>query len=295
MTMDMDSARLLLGLNDKAGGDVDALVDLWDIPWHGLSETEIIALVQVLEQDGLVNCHRASASGTTTRITGPGVIKAKELARRRDSPAHRLDFAADTLIKAAMEAYPGTRVELQMFVGSRGLWFYDYVLELSEVDRAIQYLEGNSLVEVEHGTGTPVAFRLTPLGVQCGSRHPISVRTFVSEQNNPRPLGITFQGPVNGMQIGDYNSQHNSFGVDPGQLADFAQQVLAAATTMNVSPEVRGLIEDDATALEREAQRESPQPGRIRTAWETLRGSLVQASSDQAAQRLLELGSQLLS
>ncbi|MFD7961342.1 hypothetical protein ACFV5J_11125 [Streptomyces zaomyceticus] len=294
-----EASRLLLWLNAQTAGDIDVIVDVdveGEPDWQHVSEPQVVALLQDLQHRGLVNTHRTFASGTATRITPAGIAAAERYAQERDSPARRFDYAANWLVSAAMDNYPSTRVKVSALVGSRRMWFYDRVLELDEVDRAITYLEQNSLASVERTAAQAVTFSLTPRGTECGFRDPISVRTFLSEQQHPPQSVVhnTFQGPINAMQIGDSNTQNNTFGFDPDKLAGFAQQVLAAATQMEVPSAVRQLIADDAAALQREAEREEPQPSRVRAAWATLKNSLLQAGSDQAATKLLELGSSML-
>ncbi|MFB7467115.1 hypothetical protein ACFCZ1_27070 [Streptomyces sp. NPDC056224] len=76
----------------------------------------------------------------------------------------------------------------------------------------------------------------------------------------------TWNVTVNGgaPQMGQGNVQHNTFGYDPGQLADFAREVLAAARTADLSAEDRTVVEADVEALQAELVAAEPDPGRVR-------------------------------
>ncbi|MFD7980856.1 hypothetical protein [Streptomyces sp. NPDC059071] len=284
MRIDSESARLLLWVSARAGRDslhivgVDAQADP---DWQHVSETDVITLIEQLQHRGLVTTQGCFASGTACRITPAGVAEADRLAKERDSPRHRFDFAADALIAAAMDDYPRGRVELGTFVGTWRMWFYDYVLDLDEVVRAVNYLEDNQLVTVERGASQPQAITLTSLGTECGSDNTISVRKFLSEQQNIRP-SISFNGPVSGLQVGDNNTQNNTFGYDPGQLADFAREVLAAAQTADVSTEGAAAVTSDVEALQAELATSAPDAGRVR--------QLFQRAVESARTHLPQLG-----
>ncbi|MFJ6784313.1 hypothetical protein [Streptomyces yangpuensis] len=64
--------------------------------------------------------------------------------------------------------------------------------------------------------------------------------------------------------MGQGNTQNNTFGYDPAQLAAFAQQVLAAAHTTDVRPASRDAVTAEAEALQAELQRPQPDAGRVR-------------------------------
>ncbi|MFF5917288.1 hypothetical protein ACFY8C_02915 [Streptomyces flavochromogenes] len=267
MTIEDESARLLLWVNARTGGDSGHIVDLdakTDPDWQHLSDADVIMLIEQLEHGGLVTTRGAFASGTACRITPVGVAESDRLVRERDSPRGRFDFAANSLVAAAMEDYPQVRVELGTFVGTRRMWFYDSVLDLDEVLRAVRYLEDNQLAIVEGWPAQPRAIILTPLGTECGSDNTISVRKFLSEQQDSRRPNISFNGPVSGLQVGDNNTQNNTFGYDPGQLADFAREVLAAAQTEDVSNQGLAEVTADVEALQAELATAAPDAGRVR-------------------------------
>ncbi|XIE80169.1 hypothetical protein AB6O49_23700 [Streptomyces sp. SBR177] len=86
----------------------------------------------------------------------------------------------------------------------------------------------------------------------------------MSEQQGSSRPSINFNGPVNGLQVGDNNTQNNSFGYDPGQLAEFAREVLAAAHSTDVPAEGRNVVTADVEALQAELATAAPDAGRVR-------------------------------
>ncbi|MFF3460470.1 hypothetical protein ACFYXH_40570 [Streptomyces sp. NPDC002730] len=285
MTIENDAARLLLWLNKQTRGDTYLIVDVdvEDEPEvQDISEERAITLIEHLRNRGWVITHNTFASGTTCRITSSGVAAAERFAQERDDPRRKFDFAADSLIAAAMKFYPAARIELMTFVGTKHMWFYDYVLELDEVQRAADYLEEKRLATVERRDSQAQAIILTALGIECGSVNTISVRTFLNEQQRDSRPHITVHGPA---QIGDYNTQHNTFGYDPNQLAQFARELLAAASSADITETARARVVADAEALQGELAVAEPNPGRVRqflerakeSAWENLPGAVTQA------------------
>ncbi|XIE80168.1 hypothetical protein AB6O49_23695 [Streptomyces sp. SBR177] len=165
MMIESESARLLLWVMAETGGDTMHIVSVdanVDPAWQHLDEAAVIVLIEHLEHRRLVTTYRTFASGVACRITSAGVAEASRLARRRDHPRYRFDFAADSLVAAAMEDYPRARVSLATFVGTRHMWLYDYVLEIDEVLRAVAYLEENQIAAVERGPSQAQAITLTP-------------------------------------------------------------------------------------------------------------------------------------
>ncbi|WP_327411457.1 hypothetical protein [Streptomyces sp. NBC_01233] len=89
----------------------------------------------------------------------------------------------------------------------------------------------------------------------------------------------------NGNQFGDNNTQNNTFGYDPNQLAKFARDLLAAASTADITETARARVTESVAVLEGELAESSPEPGKVRqalekvkeVAWQTLPGAIVQA------------------
>ncbi|MFG2712321.1 hypothetical protein ACGFX2_17455 [Streptomyces goshikiensis] len=267
MTTEFDAARLLLTLHSRTCGDTLHIWDVADDPdWRHVEDSRTASIIASLVALGLASSNGTFACGTACKITAEGVTVAEQYARDRNDGRMRHDFAMDSLIDVAARAYPRTRVELARFVGSERMWFYDSVLELNEVEQAVRYLESKGLVLVERTPVQAHAIALTPLGIECGFENPISVRKFLSEQQqNSRP-DINFNGPINGLQVGDNNTQNNTFGYDPQQLAEFAREVLAAAQTSDVPAEDRAAVVADIEALQAELNASQPEQGRVRRA-----------------------------
>ena len=68
--------------------------------------------------------------------------------------------------------------------------------------------------------------------------------------------------------------QHNTFGLDPAALHDFAALVLQLAPTLGVTPEQEAQLIKDAEVLSTETTRDAMEPGRIRVAYERLQARL---------------------
>ncbi|MFF1779871.1 hypothetical protein [Streptomyces virginiae] len=83
------------------------------------------------------------------------------------------------------------------------------------------------------------------------------------QPNTTHTWNVTVHGGA--PQMGQGNTQNNTFGYDPAQLAAFAQQVLAAAHTTDVLPASRDAVTTEAEALQAELQRPQPDAGRVRT------------------------------
>ncbi|NUK50126.1 hypothetical protein HRW14_07405 [Streptomyces lunaelactis] len=268
MTIETEAARLLLTLNIRTGGDT---MYIWnaagDPDWRHVDDERIATLIEYLNERRLADNYRTFASGTACRITAAGVAQAEKYAEERDDPRRRFDFAADSLIRAAMKEYPRTRIELGTFVGTEHMWFYDRVLELAEVQRAVDFLEQKSLVSVERSAVQALAISLTPLGAECGFQDPIYVRNFLNEQQRDNGPSIIING--NGNQIGDNNTQNNTFGYDPSQLAQFARELLAAANAADIPDDARAEIVVAGGALQQELDAASPEPGRVRQLWDS--------------------------
>ncbi|MDX3772458.1 MULTISPECIES: hypothetical protein [unclassified Streptomyces] len=293
MTTNNDAARLLLWFLRESGGSTLAIKDPAEsAEWQEMGDERVIVLLGILEDAGyLVQLPSMSACGTQASMTARGVSEAERLARVRDSPMERIEFAAVGLIEAAMQTYPECQLSLESFILSDRMFFLGTVLELDAVLRAVALLQKHKLVTVHDGDrGTPPqGITLTTLGIECGSAADISVRDFMSQQQKAKfdLSGSTFHGPS---QFGDGNIQHNTYSATPQQLADFAQQVLAAATTMDVTQSQREDIVQDAETLHRESARDEPEQGRLRRALDGLMASLRQVASDQTAQGLVNIG-----
>ncbi|MEV6247714.1 hypothetical protein AB0M38_16145 [Streptomyces sp. NPDC051742] len=113
----------------------------------------------------------------------------------------------------------------------------------------------------------------------------------MTDTNEPRPhVQNTWNVTVHGgaPQMGQGNVQHNTFGYDPRQLAAFADEVLAAARSAELSPQDRTAVLMDAEALRTELASGEPDPGRVRSltqrVWQGARTYLPPVLATGAAQ-----------
>ncbi|MGY3056656.1 hypothetical protein ACVWZD_000900 [Streptomyces sp. TE3672] len=122
------------------------------------------------------------------------------------------------------------------------------------------------------------------MGTDFAHSH-MTLRTFMTEQQSPP---INFYGPT---QVGNHNTQNNTFGHDPNQLAQFARELLTAANNADITDTARARITDSVEVLEGELASADPEPGTIRrlfenakqAALENLSALTVQTSSRTSA------------
>ncbi|MFJ4975147.1 hypothetical protein ACIP6X_07380 [Streptomyces coeruleorubidus] len=264
MTIEREADLLLVWLRGESNGDTQALVDAEPF-WHPPGDDRLVTLIDYLKVAGMVHNTELCASGACS-LTPHGVAEAERLIADRDNPRIRLDHALNGLVAAAMENYPTTRLELVDFLCSTRMAVLDEMLEVAEVMRAIEYLEANKIVTVDSRSPQTIrAVTLTTLGIECGFKDPISVRNFLNDQRQPRihnEWNITVNGGA--PQMGQDNTQNNTFGYDPQQLTQFAREVLAAAHSADLPEEVRAVVVGDAAALQAELATAAPEPGRVR-------------------------------
>ena len=265
MTTEREANLLLVWLRGKSNGDTRALVDAEPF-WYPPGDDGLVALIDYLRDAGMVHNTELCASGTSCSLTARGVAEAERLIADRDNPRIRLDHAISGLVAAAMENYPTTRLELIDFLCSMRMAVLDEILEVAEVFRAVEYLKANGIVTVDSRSPQTVrAVTLTTLGIECGFKDPISVRNFLNDQRQPRihnEWNITVNGGA--PQMGQDNTQNNTFGYDPQQLTQFAREVLAAAHSADVPEEVRATVVADVEALQAELATAAPESGRVR-------------------------------
>ncbi|WP_406373533.1 hypothetical protein OG788_24905 [Streptomyces sp. NBC_00647] len=225
-------------------------------------------------------------SGTSVRLTVAGVEMAEELLRLRSSRRVRFDYLTSALVSVAMDTYPMCRLRVEDFLISPASWLHGDSLTVDEVLRAVEYLREKGLAAIDYGQGGPaVELSLTGLGIDCGTDDDVNVRNFMSNQP-----GFSI-GTVNNYggapQIGMNNTQHNTFGSSAKELAEFAQQVLAAAHTIDLPEDQRTRLLQDAQSLADQAESGTPEPGRVRQLMVRVRDSLTQNATDAVVQGLL--------
>ncbi|MEW2067964.1 hypothetical protein [Streptomyces sp. NPDC007346] len=271
MTIETEADLLLVWLRRESNSDTQALVDAEPF-WYPPGDDHLITLIDYLRGTGMVHNTELCASGTSCSLTARGVAEAERLIADRDNPRIRLEHAINGLVTAAMESYPTSRLELMGFLLSVRMAVLDEILEVAEVFRAVDYLEANGIVTVDSQSPQTVrAITLTTLGIECGFKDPISVRNFLNDQRQPRihnEWNITVNGGA--PQMGQENTQNNTFGYDPQQLTQFAREVLAAAHSADVPEEARAMVVADVEALQAELVTAAPEPGRVRQLAEIL-------------------------
>ncbi|MGJ7420400.1 hypothetical protein AB9128_31635 [Streptomyces cinereoruber] len=113
----------------------------------------------------------------------------------------------------------------------------------------------------------------------------------MTDTSQPQPSvqntwNITVHGGA--PQMGQGNVQHNTFAYDPRQLAAFANEVLAATRSAELSPQDRTVVRADAESLRTELAAEEPDPDRVRSltqrVWQSARTYLPPVLATGAAQ-----------
>ncbi|MEG9552190.1 hypothetical protein V5N34_29370 [Streptomyces baarnensis] len=259
-----------------------------------LSESDERAIISSLLSRRLVEraVNQANGASPLIRLTATGLGEANRLRTDSQSKAKREVHLHNTLVRWAHQNAPASDyASLQQFALDKDWWFCGTPVTWDEVDEAVAYLAEHGLLQVQWTNGyTGIA--PTARGTDFAHSH-TTLRTFMTQQQGSGDTYlITNNGGTN--QIGSKNTLNITNGFQPDQLAQFAQQVLAAAVTMNVPEDLREQITDDAQTLQREAEREEPQPGRIRRFLEGLQESLMQAGQDEATKMLIQNSAQLL-
>ncbi|MFF7581308.1 hypothetical protein ACFZBE_41425 [Streptomyces sp. NPDC008061] len=280
---------------DLSGGDLQEVLGTEQILSNAqLNEADEQAIISALLSRQLVTREFDQADGSSPfiRLTANGLEEANRLRTDSQSKAKREVYLHSVLVRWAHQNAPaGGWASLQLFARDEHWWFCGTQVTWDEVDAAVNYLAERGLLQVQRTIGhTSIA--PTALGTDFAHSH-ATLRTFMTQQQGS---GDTYHVTNNGgtNQIGSNNILNITNGFQPDQLAQFAQQVLAAAVTMDVPDSLREQITEDAQTLRREAEREEPQPGRIRRFLEGLQESLIQAGQDEVAKQLFQSGALFL-
>ncbi|MGW1464359.1 hypothetical protein ACWCPT_08400 [Streptomyces sp. NPDC002308] len=279
MTMEPKANDLLVWLHTEAKGIIGRELDPLGTPrWSDLREEELHTLVRWLERQGYVKVFGEADTRTSSALTVRGIDRAEELIRRSSGPVARTNAAMNGLVAAAMDDFPVCRVGVAAFALSPRAALDDSRLDITEIERAAEYLVKAGLAVRRHIGSAPwgavkdPTFELTVLGMRCGERSPLDVRNFVSEQH-AQQVTFTFNGPT---QVGNHNTRHNTFGHDHGELARFARELLSVANGADITDTARARITDSVEALERELTSTVPEPGRLRQFFEEARQAALQ-------------------
>lgn len=278
------SALLLVAMYQRLKGVAGTEVDVNELPgWTDLEEDRLLTLTAHLERAGMV-ASGPKASGTSWCLSISGVVRAENLLEQRDRPVIRYDTALNGLITAATDKFPKHRLKIQDFLFSEHAQILDDLLTLNEIFSAIEYLENEQLVTVERDASRPTEITLTPLGRKCGWNSKVDVQGFLAGQ---QPGGIqnfwsvAVHGGAN--QIGPGNVQNNSFGLNAGDVMELVREVKGLVPSMDVPEPVLERITEDVEALERETQREKPQPRRMHRILEALLENMAMNAGTAAA------------
>ncbi|MFE7673497.1 hypothetical protein ACFU5N_14930 [Streptomyces albidoflavus] len=290
------NANLLVWMHERTTQGGSALVGPDDFPeeWRRSARFRIRAdLNELVRRDQLEKVF-VFRRGTLYRLTYAGELEAQRLLHLRRNPDGRQQHARDGLVSVASRATYSPTVGLEAFLAFPQSVMYGERLTLEEVRVAAAYLAEQGLATLHEGDAQhplKALLTLTQVGMQCAGSS-LSVKDFLMQHGHHPTYTTNVHGGA--VQVGPGNTQHNTFGFDPSQFADFARQVLAAAPRVGTTDELRAEIVRHASSLEAESTGPAPEPGRIRRALEGLVGSLERHATDGLAQYLYDVGRSIL-
>ncbi|MFC8661334.1 hypothetical protein [Streptomyces sp. NPDC057199] len=306
--LDAYAALLTLWMFEQSDGDTTLVIDPTEFTQQQeISEGRLRGVLEYASRQGTVKILGVLGSGrrAQVRLTVTGVLRAEDLVRVRGDSRVRFDYTVNALVTAAMDppvryppgAEPGPHwIDLASFYiypsSSRSVPHsrpYGTRISREEVVRAAEYLGERGLAVLHrqpHGfSQEPYALELTGLGIECGSTDDVNVREFMASQPGFSIGTVNNYGGAN--QIGTDNTQHNTIGSTPAELAAFARQVLASAHTIDLPEDQREQLIQDAQSLADEAGTGQPDPSRLRRLAARVRESLLQNGTDAVVQGLL--------
>ncbi|MFB7513049.1 hypothetical protein [Streptomyces sp. NPDC056144] len=282
MRTETKAGPLLLWLHSKAHGIIGRDFDLSSDPdGIGYRGEELLSLVEWLEKNGFVVRYEESDVRTAAALTARGVSRAEELIREKSSPTGRFHAALNALVTAAMDSFPEW-LSLSDFLQSPRALVPDHRLTAEEVSTAVDFLVAARLADLSDDAEKS-RLKLTPHGIRCGGRSPVDVRTFV-DVTPPPAQTITVNGPA---QIGNNNTQNNTFGFGPSNYAQFARDLLAAVAAADITDAERALVTGRAQELQGELASASPEPGAMRRFFENTRQAAYVILPEVAVQAML--------
>ncbi|MFJ8021433.1 hypothetical protein [Streptomyces sp. NPDC096311] len=284
------AALLVLWLSEKVDEDILRYENPEQFTQEQqLTDARLQAVLAYAQQQGTIEVLQ-TLRHSTVRLTITGMATVEQFLRARHTRRVRFDYLTSALVKAAMDTYPQCRLVMEEFLASDALCLYRDRLTREEALQAAEYLGEKGLAVLDRRDGRLQALRLESAGIECGLavEDDLSVREFMANQP-----GFSI-GTVNGsiVQFGNLNTQHNTqhvnHGASPAELADFAQRVLGAAHTTDLSEEQRSQLIDDAEQLANESASSAPNPGRMRQLGIRIRDVLAQGATDAITQGLLD-------
>ncbi|AWZ06351.1 hypothetical protein DRB96_19040 [Streptomyces sp. ICC1] len=284
-SLEAHAARLLMKVFRQADGDISQWTNLHTYQQEqAITQPRLRGVLEMSERHGTIEFEKTGA-GLRVRLTPTGAQRAEALLRASTSRAVRFDYTTSALVAAAMERYPNCVLDLGQFLRLPLSHFEGEPLSLDEILACARYLAEKRLVTVEPANGHPEALaRLTSLGIECGLTDPVYVRKFMTDQPG-FSIGTVYNYGGNN-QFGTGNTMN--IGADLKDLAEFAQKVLEAASTMDVAVAEREEIIGHAQELAAAAADPAPEAGLIRRTYEQLRSTLYQRAADAAVQGLLD-------
>ncbi|MFF6945911.1 hypothetical protein [Streptomyces lavendulae] len=274
---DPELVRLLICLGEHPPNEY---VGEEDCATHmGIAEDEVEILTDALQRDGLI-----AALGTfgpaAYKVTSDGRLELRRLAQLRSDPAARHRYATDAFLRwIYATAHDQRPTSPTVFLGTAASHFAGDALSGTELNYALARLTHSGLVE-DAGT-EPKTVAITIDGIDCV----LSGATVSDYLNRTRPgdyYSITGTNVVAGSQAKVEQHNHNN-AFDPGAMREFAALVQQLAPTYGLEPAQQAELIRDAEILGEEADSDTVQPGRLRTAYDTVMGRLTQIGTASAA------------
>ncbi|GAA2945437.1 hypothetical protein [Streptomyces enissocaesilis] len=247
--------------------------------YSGVSLDDVQVLALELERDGLVDSMGSFGADDSYQVTADGRVELRRLAQLRDTPAARHRYATDAFLRWLYDtAHDRRATHPAGFLTTAEAHFAGGELSETELDYALARLTNSGLVESEDTE--PKAVAITIDGIDCV----LSGATVSDYLNRTRPgdyYSIHGTNVVAGSQAKVEQHNHNN-AFDPSALREFAALVQQLAPTYGIDPEQRDALIHDAEVLAEETSGDNAQPGRIRTAYDTVMGRLAEISAASA-------------
>lgn len=250
--------------------DVTSFLEVEELP---VDDADNMALQ--LEKLGLVRIARNLGGGLSEVYpTDDGLLEARRLLALRVDSVERFGHACDVLLRWVLRA--GGRqaaVPVLTFLGDPLCSFAGDPLAEEEVLSALDYLNEHDLV-ARGITDAEVTALITAQGTRC-----VLAGGTVNDHLSRQPTsGDTYNiSDSHGFVAGSQRHvvQHNNFDLDVSKLVEFAQQVRQFAPSLGVSEQEQSQLILDAEVLEEATTADSPEPSRVRAAYERLHAALT--------------------
>lgn len=275
---DPQLVRYLIWLGELSEGRFGEQADYAE--HSGTPLEDVAVLAAELERDGLIDSMGAFGGPDSHRITSDGRVELRRLSQLRSAPAARHRYATDGFLRwLYATAHDQRPTDPAAFLGTTESYFAGSALSETELDYALARLTNPGLV-VDAGT-QPKTVAITLDGIDCV----LSGATVSDYLNRTRPgdyYSITGTNVVAGSQGKVEQHNHNN-AFDPTAMREFAALVQQLAPTYGLEPAQQAELIHDAELLGEEADSETAQPGRLRTAYDTVMGRLTQIGAASAA------------